>query len=50
MSERHEHVDWKTHGVKVIPGDQLLALDQELANLRVQADSMRARLKALGNR
>ena len=19
----HEHVDWKTHGVKVIPGDQL---------------------------
>ena len=25
MSERHEHkpVDWKIHGVKVIPGDQL---------------------------
>ena len=22
-SDRHEHVDWKTHGVKVIPGDQL---------------------------
>src|SRR6476659_5813502 len=23
MSERHEPVDWKIHGVKVIPGDQL---------------------------
>ena len=23
MSEKHDHVDWKTHGVKVIPGDQL---------------------------
>src|ERR1700738_4328996 len=25
MSDRHEHerVDWKIHGVKVIPGDQL---------------------------
>jgi uncharacterized RmlC-like cupin family protein len=23
MSEPHEHIDWKTHGVKVIPGDQL---------------------------
>ena len=25
MSEQHEHgaVDWKTHGIKVIPGDQL---------------------------
>ena len=25
MSDKHEHgrVDWKTHGVKVIPGDQL---------------------------
>ena len=22
-SSRHEHVDWRTHGVKVIPGDQL---------------------------
>src|SRR6516165_6450761 len=22
-SDRHEHIDWKTHGVKVIPGDQL---------------------------
>jgi uncharacterized RmlC-like cupin family protein len=22
-SNEHEHVDWKTHGVKVIPGDQL---------------------------
>ena len=22
-SDRHEHVDWKIHGVKVIPGDQL---------------------------
>ena len=22
-SDRHQHVDWKTHGVKVIPGDQL---------------------------
>ena len=22
-SDTHEHVDWKTHGVKVIPGDQL---------------------------
>ena len=23
MSEKHEPVDWKIHGVKVIPGDQL---------------------------
>ena len=25
MSEQHRHepIDWKTHGVKVIPGDQL---------------------------
>ena len=23
MSTEHEHIDWKTHGVKVIPGDQL---------------------------
>jgi len=25
MSDRHEHepVDWKIHGVKIIPGDQL---------------------------
>src|SRR5690349_11874798 len=23
MSERHEQIDWKEHGVKVIPGDQL---------------------------
>src|SRR5690349_21356514 len=23
MSTEHQHIDWKTHGVKVIPGDQL---------------------------
>src|SRR5215813_10603029 len=23
MSDEHERIDWKTHGVKVIPGDQL---------------------------
>src|ERR1700719_67593 len=23
MSDAHQHADWKEHGVKVIPGDQL---------------------------